>query len=267
MSFYQANGGYMGLEYTTGSSSTWYVRFAYLSVVVKTPTFISLSTSASSSFVGFSVNLMGKIHDVYGNGLSSVMVVLYYSVSGISTWTPIASASTDSFGNYSAMWIPTGTGYFDLKAEWAGNATFALANATVTLSALPYANQYVFSVESNSTISNLAFNSQTNQLDFTASGPSGTIGYTKVTIAKSLVSNITGLQVTLDGASYNYTVLDANSSWVLTITYHHSSHTIVINLPTAVPEFSPFLVLPFFIIATLAVALILKKKRQEAISG
>jgi PKD repeat protein len=236
-------------------------------ILVKMSIFISLSTSASSGFVGFSVNLMGRINDFYGNGVSNQSVLLYYSLRGTNTWVPIASAITDSFGNYSAMWIPTGTGYFNLKTEWAGNATFTPLNATVTLSALPYANQFVFSVESNSTISSLAFNSQTNQLGFTASGPSGTVGFTRVTIAKSLVPNITALQVKFDGAPYNYTVFDANNSWVLTLTYHHSSHAIVINLPNAVPEFSPLLILPLFIIATLAAALILKKKQRNAISG
>jgi hypothetical protein len=159
--------------------------------------------------------------------------------------------------------MPTASGYFILKAEWAGNSTFLLADATITLSVLPYADQYVFSVESNSTISNLVFNSQTNQLSFNASGPSGTTGYTKVTVAKSLVPNITGLQVTLDGKPYDYTVLNATNSWILTFIYHHSSHMIVINLPTAVPEFSPFLMLPLFIIATLAAALLLRRKPKD----
>ena len=234
------------------------------SIPVKMSTFISLSTSTPSTLIGFSVNITGRIHDMYGNGLSDETIVLSYSFSGISTWTPIASALTDSFGNYSAMWIPTGTGYFNLKAEWAGNATFLLANATVTLSALPYANHYVFSVESNSTISNLAFNSQTNQLTFTATGPSGTRGYTKVTIAKSLVSNITGLQITFDGAPYNYTVSEAKDSWVLTFTYSHSSHAIVISLPPSVPEFrSSLILLLFMTITLLAISItILKRKRD-----
>lgn len=68
------------------------------------------------------------------------------------------------------------------------------------------ANQYVFTVESNSTISDLTFSSTSHILSFTATGVDGTEGCTRVTIAKSLASDIAKLTVSIDGIEYNYTV-------------------------------------------------------------
>ena len=44
-----------------------------------------------------------------------------------------------------------------------------------------------FSVESNSTVTDLAFNSASQELSFTVSGPSGTTGYVDAYKAKSLM--------------------------------------------------------------------------------
>ncbi len=85
-------------------------------------------------------------------------------------------------------------------------------------------------VQSNSTITNLSFNSTSHQLAFTASGPSGTYGLTKVTIAKSLVEDATAFSIALDGNQLEFSIESADDSWVLLFSYHHSSHQVVIGL-------------------------------------
>ena len=201
-----------------------------------TLTFISISTSSPSTLQGFAVNITGTLYDSYGNSLDDKTVVLYYTFSGNNTWVPITSDTTDHIGHYSVKWIPPATGYFIIKAEWAGNTTHFTASNSITLSTLPYEDRYVFSVESNSTISALAFNTTSQELSFTASGPSGTRGYVKLTIAKGLVVDIINIRVYLDGDQTEYSITSMNDSWLLTFDYIHSAHQIVIKLnPNRIP--------------------------------
>jgi len=106
---------------------------------------------------------------------------------------------------------------------------------SVTVSSTP------FSIVSNSTVTQLAFDSTNLTLSFTVSGLSGTTGYTNVTIAKTLIGDISTLKVYLDGNETNYTVNDLTYSWLIHFTYHHSAHKIVMDLvsqqtgPSAAP--------------------------------
>ena len=158
------------------------------------PASLSFSTSASSMFAGFKVDLAGTLRDVHGNGLIGKTIALSYTVSGITTWTPITSCTTDNAGNYLATWIPTPTGTFSLKAEWSGDSTHAGLSSTTTLNCLSN-DQYVFSVESNSAISNLAFNNANRVLSFTATGSDGTNGYARATVTKNFTANPANITV------------------------------------------------------------------------
>ena len=135
------------------------------------------------------VGLSGVLVDEHGHPLRLDTVVLYYTFRGISSWVPIISDSTDGSGNYSVTWTPQATGDYVLKAEWAGNATHGPANTTVGLSSTSYNSQYVFSVESNSSISLLSYNGTARSLSFQVTGQAGTRGYARITVAKSLIDN------------------------------------------------------------------------------
>jgi hypothetical protein len=91
----------------------------------------------------------------------------------------------------------------------------------------------IFSVESNSTVTALAFNSTSSELIFAVTGPSGTAGYVKATIAKSLVPNAENIKVYLDGKQLDYELTSNADSWLLTFTYQHSTHQVRINLANA----------------------------------
>jgi parallel beta-helix repeat protein len=230
-------------------------------ILVIMPTIVSIHTSSSSSVVGFNVNINGSLTDFYGEPLENETVVISYTFQGATSWFPISSSVTDTSGNYYVQWVPTATGYFTIKVEWAGNATYSETSSTATLSSLAYKNQYVFSVESNSTISALAFNSTDQTLSFTASGPSGTRGYTRVTIAKSLVANATNIRVYLDGSQTQYSIASTDDSWLLTFNYTHSTHKVVVNLNiNAIPEFPSLLVLLLFLITILIVIAICRSE-------
>jgi hypothetical protein len=225
---------------------------------------MSISVDASSAVVGSAVNVKGRLLDSNGNPLQDKSVTLSYAVAGSTSWVPIASDTTNAGGEYSIQWINTASGTFTLKAEWNGNDDYLGASSTTTLSFLPYENQNVLFVESNSTVSALAFNSTNSELSFTVSGISGTIGYVKATIAKSLVSNAENIKVYLDGNQLDYEVTSNSNSWLLTFTYQHSTHQVRINLATnAVGDTFSWIWIAAAIIIVVAVAIGLVAWRKK----
>jgi len=251
-------------EYTitlnvTDASGNWDTDTVQITVLDVTST-ISISLSSSTSYVGFHVEINGNLtcDEV---GLSGASILLSYSVTGGETWNDITLVDTASDGGYSAVWMPSATGNYLVRATWDGNATYWGTNTTVNLAVTPYKDQNVFSVESNSTISRLAFNTTDWTLSFTVTGPNGTRGYTKVTVAKSLVANITSIRVYLDGNQTKYTITSTDGSWLLTFTYTHSTHKVAVDLDISIiPEFPSLIILPLFLIATLLAVTIYRRK-------
>jgi PKD repeat protein len=225
-------------------------------VCAKNPTSLSISTSSPSAAAGYSVNITVTLLDSADMSLKNETVDLFYTFTGIENWTPISSNCTDSLGNYYANWSPPMASYFTIKAVYAGNYTHVESSRKVTVSMLPYGEMYLFSVESNSTVSSMGFDTNNQTLSFTATGEMGTVGYAKVTAAKSLVPDLALLSVHVDDAEYNYTVTDADDSWVLLFAYDHSVHLVEIQLDSTIPEFPSFLIITLFVIATLLAAIV-----------
>jgi hypothetical protein len=227
-------------------------------------TSISITTESQSNIVGFAVNISGTLTDMYGVALKDEIVVLYYAVRGVDFWSPIASDSTNNLGNYYAQWIPSGTGYFVVKAVYAGNSTYVGTSDNITLSILPYSNEYVFSVESNSTISNLNFDTQNTTLSFEVSGEGGTTGYVRVTLAKTLAPDISKLKIQVDSSNCNYTYQETDVSWMVTFTYTHSVHQVYIKLgQEAVDEFSPSAISLLLLTTGVLLALFGKRRANQ----
>lgn len=224
------------------------------------PTTMSISLSSSTSYIGFKVEIEGNLtcNDV---GLSGAPILLSYSVNSGESWNDITLVNT-TLGEYSAVWMPSATGKYVVKAIWAGNSTYPRTNSTATLSSLPYNNQYVFSVESNSTISSLAFNTTDWSLSFTATGPSGTRGYAKITVAKSLVPDLANIAVYVDNNLTECSIASLDDSWLLTLSYTHSTHQVVVDLNTnLIPEFPSIMVLLLLMLLTMTICAILRRKR------
>jgi parallel beta-helix repeat protein len=235
-------------------------RSGYIWVLM--PTSLSVTTNSASTVMGYIVSVYGNLSDAHGIGLANELVMLYYTFPGSSSWYPISSGSTDSDGKYYVQWMPQATGYFTIKAEWGGNATHIASNSTVNLSVLPYQSTYAFSVESNSTVTGLTFDTTSQKLSFSVSGPSGTTGYAKVTIAKALVLNITMLQVSLDDVEYSYSAVSLDDSWLLTFTYNHSIHQVNVYLDKSIiPEFPTFPVVLLFMATVLLLTCALTRRR------
>ena len=231
-----------------------------LVICAKIPTSISLTTYAPSATAGYYVMISGTLIDLYGNRITTESVALYYAYSGYENWNLIANLTDSS--NFIAVWIPPAPSYFVIKAVYAGNYTHVESSRNVTLSMLPYGEEYLFSVESNSTISGMGFDTNSQTLSFTATGAGGTKGYAKVTAAKSLVPDLALLSVYVDGAEYSYNVTDAGDSWVLLFMYDHSVHLIEIRLSPVIPEFTSFLLVALFMIGTVLAVAACKKKHS-----
>ncbi|MCW4047992.1 MAG: DUF2341 domain-containing protein [Candidatus Bathyarchaeota archaeon] len=132
------------------------------------------------------------------------------------------------------------------KANITGGVTFSVSNVldiSYNLTAMndSVGPQFVdvlslpFSVISNSTISELAFNSASKILSFTVTGTSGTTGFTNVTMSKTLLSDIGTLKVYLDGNEINYSTTSTEYYWIIQITYPHSAHKVTVILDSSQP--------------------------------
>jgi hypothetical protein len=208
---------------------------------------ISTSQKVTRLSVGCITSSFSNEIQITGNlsanraGVASAPILLSYADNPNATWQEIGMVYTGADGSFVSAWHPTNTGSYVINATYTGNSenTPQTILANVIITSAPTKSQTVFSVDSNSTISNLEFNSQTSQLSFSASGESGTIGYAEIYIAKSLVDDPLKIQATIDGQATTFTVSSIEDAWVLYFDYHHSSHQIAFNLSDQKTTVSP----------------------------
>jgi outer membrane protein assembly factor BamB len=248
---------YCGWQYSTfiDSNETWSPEVHCI-----LPSELTFSTESTTSVLGFMVTLNGNL-TCRDMGISEAPILLSYSVTGGASWNDITLVNTATDGSFSVDWIPAATGNYIVRGQWTGNSTFLAITNMLNLAVESYENQYVFTIESNSTISDLTFNSTSHILSFTASGVNGTEGYTRLTIAQSLAPDVAKLTVSVDGIEYNHTVQGLDDSWVLLFTYTHSTHQIDVDLnQSAIPEFPSFLIMSLFMMTMLLATIVFKRR-------
>jgi hypothetical protein len=140
---------------------------------------------------------------------------------------------TLSDGKFVAVWTPSVTGNYLIKATVERSSTMNEASKTINLALTPDAEQNVFTLTSNSTITQFAFNSTTKELGFIASGPSGTKGYVNIYIPKTIINDISTLKTYLDGNEISFNSESQADSWLISFTYSHSQHTITMVMEDA----------------------------------
>ena len=193
---------------------------------------LEVSCQSSTTVSNFRVEITGNL-TCDGAGLLGLPILLSYSVDEGNTWNELTTVGTDNNGNFLAVWLPSVTGNYLLKAEWAGNANYSETSKVITFAVLPFGEQSVFSVTSNSTISALAFNSTSGELDFTVNGPEGTTGYCVAYIPTSLITDASNLKVFLDGNPVSYNVESLGNAWLVSFNYHHSTHEVIMEMNAA----------------------------------
>ncbi len=200
---------------------------------------VSMDLDAIKATLGSDVTASVTVIDyATGQPLSQVAVDFYQSVDGGMTYgtNKFASGSTDNGGKVTVSFIPASTSNYVIQARAAMGNVMGVSTrqyvANVSLTVAPYEGKNAFSVLSTSMVTDLSFDSITKVLRFTVSGPTGTTGETKVSIAKSLVADGHSVNVSLDQNAVEYTVTSMGDYWVLTFTYHHSTHAIAVGMPT-----------------------------------
>jgi hypothetical protein len=236
-----------------------------------TSTQVSIAVDTSSATVGASVNINGKLTDTNGNPLPSKAVTLSYTLAGGSDRVPVGSDTTNVDGEYTIQWVNTASGTFTLTVEWSGDSVYEPSSNTTTLTFLPYQNQNIFLVESNSTVTALAYNSTTSELSFSVSGASETTGYVKITLSKTLTSSPENIKVYLDGNQLDYLVASNDDSYQLTFNYHHSTHQVTITLGSTSSasffqtQLGELVIVGVALAISIAAVLIALRKRKKSI--
>ncbi len=212
-------------------------------------------TTSSTKFSGFNVKIEGALS--YNQvGLSGAGIMFSYSVTGGKTWQDLAYVITGDNGSFSAVWMPSASGNYALKATWQGDGIYSNVTKVVNFAVAAETEESMFTVASNSTLSSLAFDSTKSELSFGVSGPSQSVGYVQVCIPKTMMNNVTALKVTFDGLQLDYSTLSAGDVWLISMVYPHSSHKVVMALGSEAGAASGKLLGEPWIIAIIAAVLV-----------
>jgi hypothetical protein len=124
---------------------------------------------------------------------------------------------------------------------------------------------YLISTYSNSTISDLNFNQTEATLRFTVDGVFGTTGFCNITIPAELMSGTFSIfkddMPLVENIDYNET--SNGTHYIFSLTYLHSVHTIEIFATSVIPELTSLMLLSIFIIATITVVIVNKRKKTH----
>ncbi len=207
---------------------------------------------ASAELAGSYVEIRGTLSR-YGTGVSFAPLLISYNVDSSNSWNNLTTVNTDANGDYSALWLPSATGTYQLKVTWEGNASLSKTSTIINLVVATIQDNSLISIASNSTITLFSLNTNTEEISFNVTGPSNTTGYVRLSVYKTLFQNITQTIIYLDGRQLNYTVLSTDNSWNLYFAYSHSTHHVKIYLASAAPEFSDSVVWLVSVIVTVAI--------------
>jgi hypothetical protein len=143
-------------------------------------------------------------------------------------------------------------------------------NATVNLALIQDLAGNEFSAVSNSTISNVTYNSATQELSFNTNGTSSTIGYAHICIPNNLVTDIQTVKVSIDGKPVSFTSTSQDEVWVISCVYTQSQHAFTIQIPfmqTISPATTPWITIVIvivIIIALVATVVVIRRRRRTA---
>jgi hypothetical protein len=222
---------------------------------------LQLNCKTTTSYTNFRVDITGDMTSL-NTPIADAQVFIAYSINDGRSWLDLTAVHTDGDGAFLATWTPQVTGEYLLRATYDGSTIYSSVSTTHSFAILPYQQQKVFSVESNSTVTGLTFNASNSQFSFTVTGTTGTTGYVSATISKTIIPNYNSIQVLLDGSQIASSIASNADSWVITFSYHHSSHQVTIgqaqaaNNPRA-PADESFLFIGVGAVAVLLVAVLI----------
>ncbi len=184
-------------------------------------------TQSSSEYTKVTFSLDDNVFPFWNNVPSGGIVDFQVQALIGCTHRAYNSSETDQLNMY--PWVFTGE-----MSTWSDTQTVAVSGTTVspspTSTSTSTANQNSFLIESNSTVSAFSFNNTQPEIFFTVTGPDNTTGYVKISIAKTFMPNTDNMKVYLDGnETETYDLVSTETAWIITFTYHHSTHQVVIS--------------------------------------
>jgi hypothetical protein len=195
----------------------------------------SLSSSKSVPSVGIgtsgSYSLTGSL-DAYYAMAHGIPMYISYSMQGSASVTHVGTMSTAT-----TTMIASGSGKIAVTI-WLMSTNIDLGpnQAQQGQVSIPSYSTNLY-VVSNSTMSNLGTTG--NKLEVSVTGPSGTVGVINVLISQAMlkkagISDISQVAVSIDGQQYNnYSIDQIGDGYILTIYYHHSSHSVTLGFGSA----------------------------------
>jgi parallel beta-helix repeat protein len=122
---------------------------------------------------------------------------------------------------------------------------------------------YPIIIYANSTIMKFNFDQSAAMICFIIEGEAGMRGYCNITIPKTLLKG-DPWTLKLNGTDWPYTATQNTTHSFIYFTYTHAStFQVIIQGTWVVPEFSTIIILPTFMLTTLAITVISKKKRKS----
>lgn len=214
---------------------------------------VRISISSTTSYIGFQVDIGVNVTyrgKPWTNWPAIVVAYIAPLEGDIWAWqwmnlplTLIGVGNTTKDGTYSVVWMPTASGTWWISA---GLVSFwpatdgdypEEASDALSLNVIPHGDS-VFSVVSNSTVSELTFNSTGMELYFTVEGLSGTTGFINVFISKTLLQNPSALEIYINNTRLNpeqYGISSIDNSWLLHFDITFASKY---DVSIIIPEFS-----------------------------
>ena len=88
---------------------------------------------------------------------------------------------------------------------------------------------YKVLIDTNSTLSEFTYDSNTNRISLTVDGSAGSSGICNVTVPKGLVPAGYSIEVYVDGQKTAYTHTEDTNNYYVYVVYQHSTHTIIVG--------------------------------------
>jgi len=153
-------------------------------------------------------------------------------------WTPLSGLSDWSNATKTLNPTPGVVVQYQFHCNDTSNNWQSTPIQSLVVTEVVWYPDQVFSVSSNSTVSELIFSSTAREITFTLTGPDGTTGYLDIFISKNLVPNIDDLTIYFDGVEQSYVAISLDNIWYIHLTYEHSTHTLRITLASASPTYT-----------------------------
>ena len=230
---------------------------------------VTLNCISSAAASNLKVEITGTL--TYNKtGIPSTPVYVGFSADCGNKWENFSLVQTHADGSFEAVWTPNATGSYLLCARWSGNDSLHWMNATVNLATISDISGNEFSAVSNSTLSNLGYNSTKRELTFNANGNSSTTGYAQVCIPKTLVSDLHAITLEINGKSAAFGGESHGDVWVISCVYAQSSQAFTVKLPLvqvlrpAETNWAAIIVVIVVLLVLAAVIVVVRRKRRTA---